>query len=311
MRWRWGSGLAVLAAAVALQLPQVATPPAGAAPSTTTRKFVRALNRHLPAMRYDSDEHFFPVRVNAMTDNVGNRLERENEALLAERRRGGRGLNVRYLRGIPPGFYPNGDAILESDKLDVRGDDPDAAREDATRFQNSSRYGDRVYGRIVYVRSRGNEVRGAWLQYWFYYYYNDFPRIDAGFDHEGDWEMVQVRVDADAEPMYAVYAHHNTESRCSWRHVEKRGKRPVVYVAQGSHASYFRSGRQGQDVDNDGEQRRRIRGLVRIGTSSPQWVRWPGNWGDDGSPPGPRFQGARWTDPERFGTQADSEVDCR
>ena len=261
-------------------------------------------------MRFDSGEDFFPVSVRAITNNVGNRLLRGNDALIAERRSGGRGLTIRYLRGTNR-VYPNGDAILASDKLDERGGDPDqAAREDARRFQNSPRYGDRIYGRIVYLRD-GDEIKGAWLQYWFFYYYNDFPRVDVG-DHEGDWEMIQVRVNSDARPTSAVYAQHRGASRCGWSDVRKRGSRPIVYVALGSHASYFRPGPQGQDRDNDGEQGRRVRGLIRIGTRSPQWLNWPGHWGNSGSSPGgPRSQGAKFTDADRFGNEAEPEEDCQ
>lgn len=284
---------------------------AAAASSSSVDIFVRALRQHIPVLKFDSGEDFFPIRVRAITDNVGNRLLRENDALLAERERGGKGLNIRYLRGINKGVYPNGDAILESDKLDERGGDPDDhIREDAARFQNSSRYGDRIYGRVVRLRD-GERVTGAWLQYWFFYYHNDFPRTDIG-DHEGDFEMVQVKVDANAKPLFAVYAHHKGASKCGWDDVRKRGSRPIVYVALGSHASYFRSGPQGQDRDNDGARERRLRGLIRIGTSSPQWLNWPGVWGGSGaSPRGPKRQGEKWSDPESFFANADPEEDCK
>ena len=60
--------------------------------------------------------------------------------------------------------------------------------------------------------------------------------------HAGDWEMVQVRSDAAGRPVEAVYAQHSGAERCPWSAVEKRGGRPVVYVAHGSHAAYFRPG---------------------------------------------------------------------
>jgi hypothetical protein len=301
-RSRWLLGAAALVVGVALQLPQLAAPAAGQTTSATSRKFVRALNRHLPALRFDTGEDFFPIKAKAITDNVGNRLERKSGALVAVREAGGRGLTINYLRGTAT--YPNGDAIIGNDQIDLRGDEPNAARTDATRFQNSPKYGDRAYGRIVYVRENG-AIRGAWLQYWFYYYYNDFPRLAIG-DHEGDWEMLQVRLDAAAKPLYAVYAQHGTEHKCPWSRIEMRGSRPVAYVALGSHAMYFRSGAQNQDIDNDGEQIRRFRSLIRIGNNTPQFVNWPGDWGqDDNSPNGPKFQGGdKWSNPEKFGTDA-------
>jgi hypothetical protein len=41
----------------------------------------------------------------------------------------------------------------------------------------------------------------AWLQYWFSYYYNDFRYNDDAYGlHEGDWEMVQISLNSDANP---------------------------------------------------------------------------------------------------------------
>lgn len=271
----------------------------------------KALLRHVPVLKFDSDEEFFPVRVQAITSNVGNQLQRANGATLAERASGRRGLTIGYLRGTNKVVYPNGDTILESDQLDERGSDPDDIEKDARQFQSSPKYRDRIYGRVV----RNPNGGGAWLQYWFFYYYNDFPRVNSG-DHEGDFEMIQVKVSADGEPLAAVYAQHNKSSKCGWNYVQRRGSRPVVFVARGSHASYFRSGLHGQDLDNDGERERPVRGLIRIGNNSPQWLNWPGYWGaskaslpviESDSPRGPKYQGQKWRDPEAF--YEDSELD--
>src|SRR5947207_1529575 len=64
--------------------------------------FRSALYRHMPVMRFDSKERFFPIRAKSITDNPGNKLERENAAFLAERNANGTGLNIGYLVGIPP-----------------------------------------------------------------------------------------------------------------------------------------------------------------------------------------------------------------
>ena len=60
-----------------------------------------------------------------------------------------------------------------------------------------------VYGRTVHA---GAEL---WLQYWFFYFLNDY-QLAWGIDvHEGDWEMIQLRFPAGAsEPDAAVYAQH-------------------------------------------------------------------------------------------------------
>lgn len=72
------------------------------------------------------------------------------------------------------------------------------------------------------------------LLYWYLYIYNDAPN-----KHEGDWEMVGIELDESGEPLSAGYAGHSSGFRRPWSRVEKRGGRPLVYVARGSHAAYF------------------------------------------------------------------------
>src|SRR6266511_6225743 len=80
-------------------------PKASAAASSDA--FRRALYRYMPVMRFDDGsvpfrddgEHFFPLRAKAITNNPGNRLQRENGAFLAQRNADGTGLNIGYLRG--------------------------------------------------------------------------------------------------------------------------------------------------------------------------------------------------------------------
>ena len=72
-----------------------------------------------------------------------------------------------------------------------------------------------------------------WLAYWFFYFYNDYdlvgPFIKAGL-HEGDWEMIQLRLDpAGAVPDLADYAQHRHAAPRSFNRVERMGDQPVVY----------------------------------------------------------------------------------
>jgi len=71
------------------------------------------------------------------------------------------------------------------------------------------------------------------LQYWFFYPYNDAKTV-----HEGDWEHCIVYLNAKEEPIAMGYAAHRYGFRLPWRLTEHRGNHPLVYVAQGSHASY-------------------------------------------------------------------------
>lgn len=297
--------------------------PIGQVEAQTTDPFIRALYRYMPVMRFDNGflpltddgEHFFPLRVTAITNNPGNRLQRGNGDFLAERNADGTGLNIGYLRS---GVYPHiNKDVFDTDVVDERdhgSNDINTYRADADRFQRSSHYRDRIYGHVVRHYERGF-LAGAWLQYWFFYYYNDYPGTDLG-DHEGDWEMIQLFVDVNAQPQVAVYAQHNGQTYCRWPAVPKERSRPVVYVARGSHASYFHTGHHGQDLFVDGDLVRPMR-LIRVGQNSPRWLNWPGFWGASGgilgefhSPRGPKQHDA-FNGPQAFYESASLDNDCK
>jgi hypothetical protein len=169
-------------------------------------------------------------------------------------------------------------------------------------------YADRAYARVV-PGSNGMTV----LQYWLFYYFNWHPYPPpTGGDHEGDWEMIQFEVDpATGVPVRSTYAQHGQGETCAWSFVERTATgRPVVYVARGSHASYFRSGyRPPQAWWNpgdyaDGNATPVIPTVETISSTSPSWVAWPGVWGGSGSPPGPAGQGTSWSDPALFASGA-------
>lgn len=285
------------------------------AASAETEKFSKALNRYRPVLRFDSGEDFYPLSVSALTNNVGNRLTRDDDRTIAERKPGGKGLNTGYLRGGKE--YPNGAAIESSDKVIERHDNKDDYFQDAAKLQSDSRYRDRIYKRLILTRDDG-KITGAWLQYWIYYYYNDFPIGPRGGDHEGDWELVQIKLDPLAKPVYAVYSQHDGGSKCVWRKVQTDGLRPIVYVARGSHANYFRKGAHDQDRFIDGMKRRSINHFRPIGNNSPAWLNWPGYWGstkgtipklDADSPKGPKMQKKSW-DPDVFAGSVKADDDC-
>src|SRR5215207_277497 len=145
-----------------------------------------------------------------------------------------------------------------------------------------------------------------WLQYWMFYYYNALNVETIGL-HEGDFEMIQVALDAAGQPSEAVYAQHNGGERCPWSGVEHAGGIPVVYVAKHSHASYYTPNRVHHILDRADGQGGGLFApdLESIASNAPRWVAWPGQWGADG-PVGPRFNsdGLKWNNPTGW---ADSE----
>ena len=160
--------------------------------------------------------------------------------------------------------------------------------EDARRLHGDPRYADRTYGNVV------RESTGAtWLQYWFFYYYNDKNFFGVGL-HEGDWEMIQLRLGRDEEPDAATFAQHREGQAFNWSNLELKsspsGDVPVVYVGRGLHASFASARRALSDLPlpfpdyADGEGPLVRPALEVITSDTPKWVLWPGKWGSAARP---------------------------
>jgi hypothetical protein len=104
--------------------------------------------------------------------------------------------------------------------------------------------GEAFYGRVARTADR------IVLQYWLFYYDDALLLPPTPFGtfwqaHEGDWEVVNVVLDQNQQPLEAAYSQHCTGARMPWAQVEKSpadSTHPVVYVALGSHANYFSPG---------------------------------------------------------------------
>ena len=156
-----------------------------------------------------------------------------------------------------------------------------------------------VYGAAL---RRGSRVD---LRYWLWYPFNPYsPTLPPGElwqVHEGDWEAISVIVDRAGKPLVVGYSQHSEGVRRAWSAAPKRGPRPLVYVALGSHANYPAPGTHRFDprvvsplfisvieqngqrpVDHAGRGRvvRRPR-LVRVSATAPSWMRFAGRWGED------------------------------
>jgi hypothetical protein len=99
-----------------------------------------------------------------------------------------------------------------------------------------------VYGRIAHEDNR------LVLQYW-YFYYDDvysytYPPSDFIWQaHEGDWEVVNVVLSDQEQPLSVAYSEHCLGARRSWQDTPRLdGTHPLVHVAIGSHANYFTAG---------------------------------------------------------------------
>ncbi|MGN6201847.1 MAG: hypothetical protein ACTHNY_05525, partial [Solirubrobacterales bacterium] len=139
---------------------------------------------------------------------------------------------------------------------------------------------------------------GFTLQYWFYWYFNQFNDL-----HEGDWEGMQLSFKSnvvedalDEEPSEIIVFQHAGGERASWTDgkVQKEGTHPVVYPAAGSHATFYDSavylgnGQNGSGVgcDNTSEPLRELPlRPVLLPETAPehgafQWLSYRGRWGE-------------------------------
>lgn len=141
----------------------------------------------------------------------------------------------------------------------------------------------------IYARSIHRAGR-MYLQYWLWF------AKDRG--HEGDWESVVMRMGAHV-PDLVGYAQHSAGQQRSWPRVRREGGRPIVYVARGSHASYFEAGTyilpSWRSLDHANGRRREDPQLEVI--DSPDWMLWPGRWGRDAKSPVSPSQHWAWHDP--------------
>ena len=138
---------------------------------------------------------------------------------------------------LGPQEYAGIGPVLKDDYLDEVGHD---YVRDAAQLHADPAYANRVYGHVAH-----DPDGSRWLQYWFFSYYNDKAFLGFGL-HEGDLEMIQLRLGPGDEPDVVTFAQHSGGERADWAQVERYpdagSPRPLVYVARGSHTSYLRAG---------------------------------------------------------------------
>ncbi len=109
------------------------------------------------------------------------------------------------------------------------------------------KYQETCYARVV--TGQGIYTDQVLVQYWYAYFYNDFWNA-----HEMDWEVIMIVFNGKdkPEPIACAGSGHfqgewirraDVEKVDSKLKESKEGPHPIVYVANGSHASYFRGDR--------------------------------------------------------------------
>lgn len=154
---------------------------------------------------------------------------------------------------------------------------------------------------VVYLEEIAEEGL-LWRRYWLWYPYN--PKRYAGFgEHEGDWELVQLGCCGERAILMTVSRHGNA-GKCELFNRSKlqfRGPQPVVFVALGSHAHYFRRGQIATDrCDGKG----RVLDSYELRKPGPWWD-WPGRWGNStGKGQSPQSPGCQRRSPGYFHARA-------
>ncbi|MCA9826323.1 MAG: hypothetical protein KC479_13010 [Dehalococcoidia bacterium] len=124
---------------------------------------------------------------------------------------------------------------------------------DEMRPPGEQRYGRAIYARVLEGRElpdipTSHPLAGAIaIQYWWFFFYND-----AWNRHQGDWEGITVYLlptgNGEYKPLGAAYGNHDLGRWRRWEDLQRvddqmrrtgQGEHAVVYVARGSHASYF------------------------------------------------------------------------
>jgi hypothetical protein len=238
------------------------------------------LERYKPVVYYHPEENYFADSADEAIEWHENLVYQAIPSLVAADHEGGSNevLNPEWFRNR---------IFSEGDVLNEQGDNQEAA--DWGHVQPAM--ANHVYADEI--TSADGKVE--WLQYWFFYYYNDSLN-GAGFStygtHEGDWEFVEYAYDPETEQItQATYDQHDGAKTCpssALHYVVTADGRvaPAVYSAKSSHASYYHPGdydlHKGGvlDLGNDhvsGEAGPTELTMSRL--NEEPWFAWEGHWG--------------------------------
>jgi hypothetical protein len=200
-----------------------------------------------------------------MFDSGERRRPQSISSLLAERRPDGRPLHEFCKRTLggedecePVGSIERFEELIAENRalgsstyLDIgryegqyREPERSAACRESGLLDCDDQPGSAIYYNVTWSNGR------YYIDYWWFLRFNHFGLTSCSVgasgicdEHEGDWEGVTlVTQPEDRHSLdYVVYAAHKGTFRYPAARLEHHGLRPVVYVANGSHAAYPRS----------------------------------------------------------------------
>jgi hypothetical protein len=221
--------------------------------------------RYLPSLQFKAGELFFPVDVGYQLNNSV--LKKRNGEIVT-----------------PVDSHPTIASISTMNESYFLANGSDLSTIAADYGKKNQTLGYTIYCHVT------KDSTSTIVQYWFFYAYNNAPLND----HEGDWEMIELVLGAAQNPVWVAYSQHLQGERASWGDVEKiDSTHPVVYVARGSHANYFRpyQGRLGLENDEVGADGLNLKPVdlnpILLGETGPglhnssqDWLTYGGRWGN-------------------------------
>lgn len=271
------------------------------------------LKKYAPVLYFHAEEKIFPWGINSMLDNADlKKIRNERKAYMPLRPKDLSSNNGDQLYLDLRTIIPYHDGVTTSDIIN----------------KTFKKYAFKVYGRRIDPNSDPSHI---FLQYWLFYPFNHWYN-----DHEGDWEMIQIRYSKDRqEPDQLTTSHHHSGTVVKWNQVAKiKGTHPKIFVAKGGHGNWPTSGNHSVgkiwqivgifrdktsengmvlfpedivDIVSDKKQKYNLEDVSDEPRSS--WVYWNGRWGDTkvlfwGSK-GPESPGVhqQWKDPVSWGNK--------
>ena len=214
----------------------------------------RLAKQFRPILRFDSGEQWRPLRIEALlAERTARGAPSHRVCILKQRKQDG----CEALGSVADiGAATTGSRLIDFAGKRFGGVDhrsPDLESCPGYRPADTLRDCDRGAASAIYYRATRANGR-TYVDYWWFLRYNRFAHKSAEnlckdrferavlgcFDHEGDWEGVTV-VTARGRPdeLASVgFASHSGVYRHPAADIKRIGLRPVVYVAQGSHAAY-------------------------------------------------------------------------
>lgn len=278
--------LAVLPVAAMAATAEGAAPPADPAAQRLAEKYVPVamLREQLDPPCNTKEEQYQPTSVDTVLGNPTVTLTRELPSGKLEDVK--KAPTAADIAGLRDGWY-----------LDYEGEVLGDTCVYAKAFRKLVEEGKAPAITYAHIAREPNHT-GFVLQYWFFWYFNQFNDL-----HEGDWEGMQLAFEAETpaealreEPSEIILFQHAGGERASWvdGKVQKDGTHPIVYPAAGSHATFYDSavyvenGQNGSgvgcDVTSEPLRELKLRPVL-LPDSAPergafQWLSYRGRWGE-------------------------------